>query len=398
MSDAAQRIVIVGASLAGATAAATLRKEGFDGAVVLVGEEAQQPYERPGLSKSYLRGEVPFEYLLVRPDGFWAEHGVDLRTGARADAIDVERRAVRLADGEELPFDRLLLATGCRNRVPPFPGAGAAGVHLLRTVDDCDRLRAEAIAGRSVVVGGMSFIGSEVTASLLRMGLEVSVVVSDAYPLAKVLGEALGRALGEIHRANGVRLVSSDRVAAIEGGAGVEAVITRNGERLACDLAVLALGVEPATELAHGTPIEVEDGIVVDERCRTNVDGVFAAGDVANFHHPSIGRRMRVEHWQNARRHGRAAARSMLGAERPYDEIPWFWSDQYEHELQFAGFGGGWDAAEVQRDSRGLVVYFSAGGVLAAAAALDRPDDVRRTIPRLAARVRSDAPMQSGDG
>jgi len=397
MSDAAQRIVIVGASLAGATAAVTLRKEGFDGDVVLVGEEPHQPYERPELSKSYLRGEVAFEHLLVRPDGFWAEHGVDLRTGVRAYAIDVERRIVRLADGQELPFDRLLLATGCRNRVPPIPGAGAKGVHLLRTVDDCDRLRAEAVAGRSVVIGGMSFIGSEVAASLRRMGLEVSVVVSDVYPLAKILGEVVGRAIDEVHRANGVRLVPSDRVAAIEGGDRVEEVVTRNGERLACELAVLAMGVEPATELTHETPIEVDDGIVVDERCRTNVEGVFAAGDVANFHHPSIGRRMRVEHWQNARRHGRAAARSMLGADLSYDEVPWFWSDQYDTELQFAGFHGGWDAVEVQRDSRGLVAYFFTGGLLAAAAALDRPGDVRRAIPRIAARARSEEPVRPGE-
>jgi 3-phenylpropionate/trans-cinnamate dioxygenase ferredoxin reductase subunit len=393
-----QRIVIVGASLTGATAAVTLRKEGFEGRVVLVGEEAHPPYERPELSKSYLRGEVAFDHLLVRPEGFWADHGVDLRTGVRADAIDVERRTVRLADGEELFFDRLLLATGCRNRFPPFPGADAGGVHLLRTVDDCDRLRAEAIAGRSVVIGGMSFIGSEVAASLRQMGLKVTVVLSDAHPLVKVLGEAIGRAIDDIHRTNDVRLVRSDRVAAIEGGDRVEAVGTRNGERLACELVVLALGVEPAVELALETPIEVDDGIVVDEGCRTNVDGVFAAGDVARFLHPAIGRRIRVEHWQNARRHGRAAARSMLGAEPSYDEVPWFWSDQYDHEVQFAGFHGEWDAVEVQRDSRGVLAHFSAGGVLDAAAALDRPDDVRRAIPRIAARARSDAPVQPGEG
>jgi 3-phenylpropionate/trans-cinnamate dioxygenase ferredoxin reductase subunit len=310
---------------------------------------------------------------------------VDLRTGVRAVAIDVERRTVRLSDAEELPFDGLLLATGCRNRVPPVPGAGAAGVHLLRTVEDCDRLRAEATTGRSVVVGGMSFIGTEVAASLRQLGLEVSAVVSDAYPLAGVLGDELGRAIDEIHRANGVRLVSNDRVAAIEGGDRAEAVLTRNGERLHCELVVLALGVEPVTELADGTPIEVENGIVVDERCRTNVERVFAAGDVASFHHPTIRRRTRVEHWQNARRHGRAAAKSMLGAERPYDDVPWFWSDQYDHELQFAGFHGGWDGVDVRRDARGILATFSAGGALAAVAALDRPEDVRSAIARLSA-------------
>ena len=391
-----QRMVIVGASLAGATAAATLRKEGFEGEVVLVGEEPRPPYERPELSKSYLRGEVSFDRLLVRPDGFWSDHGVDLRTGVRAVAIDVERRTVRLSDSEELPFDGLLLATGCRNRVPPVPGAGAAGVHLLRTVEDCDRLKADATPRRSVVIGGMSFIGTEVAASLRQLGLEVSAIVSDAYPLEAVLGEALGRAIDEIHRANGVRLVSNDRVASIEGGDRAEEVVTRNGERLPCELVVLALGVEPATELADGTPIEVENGIVVDERCRTNVEGVFAAGDVASFHHPTIGRRIRVEHWQNARRHGRAAAKSMLGAERPYDDVPWFWSDQYDHELQFAGFHGGWDGVDVRSDARGILATFSADGGLAAVAALDRPDDVRSAVARLSAGAGFEGPAGEG--
>jgi 3-phenylpropionate/trans-cinnamate dioxygenase ferredoxin reductase subunit len=268
---------------------------------------------------------------------------------------------------------------------------------LLRTVDDCDRLRADATPGRSVVIGGMSFIGSEVAASLRQMGLEVSAVVSDAYPLSRVLGDDLGRAIAEIHLANGVRLVSNDLLAAIEGGDRAEAVVTRNGERLPCDLVVLALGVEPVTELADGTPIEVENGIVVDERCRTNVEGVFAAGDVASFHHPTIGRRTRVEHWQNARRHGRAAARSMLAADRPYDDVPWFWSDQFEHELQFAGFHGDWDGVDVRRDARGIVATFSAGGAMAAVAALDRPDDVRNAIGRLSAGARVDAPAKRGE-
>jgi 3-phenylpropionate/trans-cinnamate dioxygenase ferredoxin reductase component len=389
--DAPRRIVIVGASLAGATAAVTLRKDGFEGGLALVGEEPRVPYERPELSKSYLRGEVAFEELLVRPADFWADHDVELRTGSRAVAIDVERRVVRLADGEELPFDRLLLATGCRNRTPAIPGADSGGVHLLRTVDECDRLRADAVAGRSVVVAGMSFIGSEVAASLRSLGLEVTAIVSDAFPLARIFGDEVGRVLDEIHRAHGVRLVANDRLASIEGGDRAEAVVTTNGERLPCDLAVLALGVEPATELADGTPIEVDDGILVDERCRTNVEGIFAAGDVARFHHPTVGRRMRIEHWQNARRHGRAAARNMLGADRPYDEVPWFWSDQYDHELQFAGFHGTWDAAEVRRDDGGLVAYFSGRGILEAAAAIDRPEAIRGAIPLIAAREPADA-------
>ena len=381
----------MGASLAGATAAATLRKDGFEGDVVLIGAEPRPPYERPQLSKSYLRGETVMDDLLVRPEGFWADHGVELRTGSRVTSVDTDRRLVQLEGGEDLPFDRLLLATGCRNRALRIPGADLEGVHLLRTVDDCDRLRAEASVGRTAVIGGMSFIGSEVAASLRQMGLDVAAVVSDAYPLQRVFGDAVGRALDAIHREHGVRLVPGDRVEAIEGDGRVDAILTAKGERLACDLAVLAMGVEPAAELTETTPIEVDDGIVVDDRCRTNVEGVFAAGDVASSHHPRLGRRVRVEHWQNARRQGRAAARSMLGKGGPFEEVPWFWSDQYEHELQYAGFHGEWDEVVVREGDGGLAVFYIGGGVLQAAVALDLGLEVRRAMPFIAER----APIRS---
>ncbi len=369
-----ERICIVGASLAGATAAVTLRKEGFDGDVLLVGEEPHLPYERPPLSKSYLRGESTFEDTLVRAGGVYEDSGIELRLSTRASSIDTERKRVRLNRGEELPYDQLLLATGCRNRAPDIPGAHLAGVHTLRTIDDADALRGDAVPGRTAVIGGMSFIGSEVAASLRQLGLDVTGIVSSAFPLEKVLGPEVGEELAKIHLEHGVHLVADDRVAAIEGETRVERVITTKGRLIPCDVAVLAIGVEPVVDLAAGTPIEVDDGIVADELFRTNVLGVFAAGDVANAFHPVFGRTLRVEHWQNARRQGRAAARSMLGKGRPFDQIPWFWSDQYEHQIQYTGSHIEGDLLVADAgDAPGFSgSYIGDGGVVRAAVALDR--------------------------
>ncbi len=382
-------IVIVGASLAGATAAVTLRREGFEGGLVLVGAEPHLPYERPPLSKSYLRGESPLEDALVWGEDFYVSLGIDLRVGTRATSLDTERKSIALDDGDTLPYERLLIATGCRERTASVPGADLDGVHALRTVEDCDRLRAEMAPGRTAVVGGMSFVGSEVAASLRALDVGVTGIGSRSHPLQRVFGDDVGRALSRIHEEHGVRLVAEDRVAALEGDGRIEAVITANGLRLPCDFAVMALGVEPDVDLVAGTSILVEDGIVVDEWCRTTANEVYACGDVARFMHPIAGRSMRVEHWHHARTHGRAAARSMLGTGGPYDEIPWFWSEQYEHELQYAGFAGNADDVIVRGTSEasgGLTAFYQREGVLEAVVSLDRGGDVRRAIREIAAR------------
>ncbi len=389
--DAGRRVVIIGASLAGATAAATLRKDGFDGSVTLVGKEPHEPYERPPLSKAYLRGEATFDDLRVRPAGFWESRGVVLQLGAAARSIDIERRTVHLSTAEELPYDRLLIATGCRNRPVYLPGAELKGVHTIRTIDDSDGLRVDLRPGARVVVGGMSFIGSEVAASLRQLDCEVTALVSGAFPLVKVIGEPLGRAIARIHESHGVRLVPDDRVVAVAGDGRAEAVLSEKGERLACDVVVLALGVEPETDVLEGTGIEVDRGVVVDERCRTNVDGVFACGDVARFFHPAFERRLRVEHWQNARRQGRAAARSMLGSEVGFDDVPWFWSEQFDHEVQYAGSCEHPDEVDVDND--GMVWSCTSGGRLEAVVALDRPAAVRDAIPIIAGRRSIDPPI-----
>jgi 3-phenylpropionate/trans-cinnamate dioxygenase ferredoxin reductase subunit len=382
-----QRFVIVGASLAGATAAVTLREEGFDGEVVLIGAEPSFPYERPPLSKSFLRGESRVEDALVRPAGFYEEQEVETRFGATVTGVDPGEKRVALAGGEPVSFDRLLVATGSRNRRFPIPGIGLEGVMDLRTLTDAARIRAELQPGRRVVLAGMGFIGSEVAASLRQKGLEVHVVAGGKAPLDRVLGEEVGRVLEGIHRDHGVTMTFDDQVTAFEGDGRVSAVTTAKGERFGCDLVVLGLGVEPVTGFLEGSGIDVDDGVPVDDRCRASVPDVFAAGDVANHEHPVFGRRVRVEHWDNARRQGRTAALNMLGRDTVYDEIHWFWSDQYEHQVQYAGYHREWDELVIRGslEDRSFAAFYLVGGRVRAVVSLDRPTDVRDAMPLIAA-------------
>jgi 3-phenylpropionate/trans-cinnamate dioxygenase ferredoxin reductase subunit len=380
--------VIVGASLAGATAAITLREEGADGAVVLIGAEAEPPYERPPLSKAYLRGEAPFDKALVRPSAFYSEHRIETMLGGRAVRIDSSARVVELEDHRRVPFDTLLIATGGRNRRISIAGGDLEGIHSLRTMQDADRIRAEMIAGRRAVVVGMGFIGSEVAASLRQKGLDVVAIDPSKTPLFHVLGEAVGQVIAELHRAHGVRTIFEDRVAAFEGTRRVAGVVTQKGLRLECDFVVAGIGIEPEVGLLDGSGIHVDNGIVVDEYCRTNVDGVYAAGDVANHYHPVFGRHIRVEHWHNAVKQGSAAARNMLGRRIAYDEVPWFWSDQYDANLQYAGSHKAWQQLVVRGrlDSGSFLACYVNDGRIDAAVGLNRAKDVRRLMPLIKAR------------
>ncbi|MGH9201784.1 MAG: NAD(P)/FAD-dependent oxidoreductase [Vicinamibacterales bacterium] len=384
----AQRHVIVGASLAGATAAITLREEGADGDVILIGGEREPPYERPPLSKAYLRGDVPFDKALVRPAAFYAEHRIETMLGTRATRIDPSARIVELEDHRRVPFDALLIATGGRNRRVSIPGGDLEGIYSLRTVQDADRIRAEMVAGRRAVVVGMGFIGSEVAASLRQKGLDVVAIDPSKTPLFRVLGEAVGQTIAELHRAHGVRTIFEDTVAAFEGTGRVGCVVTQGGLRLECDFAVVGIGIEPAVEALGDSGIHVDNGVVVDEYCQTNVSGIYAAGDVANHHHPVFGRRIRVEHWQNAIKQGAAAARNMLGKHVAYDEVHWFWSDQYDANLQYAGFHTEWEQLVVRGrlDSGSFLACYVNGDRIDAAVGLNRAKDVRRVIPLIKSR------------
>jgi 3-phenylpropionate/trans-cinnamate dioxygenase ferredoxin reductase component len=369
-------IVIVGASLAGGTAAVTLREEGFDGDIVLIGAESQLPYNRPPLSKGYLRGQDRFDDQLVKPASYYAEQRIQLKLGVRATAIDPKQKLVELEGGERVVYDRLLVTTGGRNRTLTVPGANLAGVFQLRTVQDCDRIRAAVAPGRRAAVIGFSFIGSEVSASLRQLGVEVVAIEGSRVPLARVLGDEVGQVLAAIHREKGVELITEDSVDALEGTGRVARVRTRKNRVFECDLVVAGIGIVPNAELLAAAGAQVDNGVLVDEYCRTSLPDVFAAGDVTNHLHPIFGR-LRVEHWNNGYQHGRAAARSLLGRHEPYDYIHTFWSDQYEHVIEYVGFAATWDRVVFRGrpDSRKFLAFYLKDGIVRAAMGLDRGGD-----------------------
>ena len=396
----ARRYVIVGASLAGATAAITLREDGADGTVTLIGAERESPYERPPLSKAYLRGDLPFDKVLVRPPVFYAEHGIETMFGTRVTRIDPSACEVELEDRRRVPFDALLIATGGRNRHVSMPGGDLDGIYGLRTVQDADRIRQEMIAGRRVVVVGMGFIGSEVAASLRLKGLEVVAIDPSKTPLFRVLGETVGQTLADVHRSHGVRTIFGETVAAFEGTGRVNCVVTKGGLRLECDFVVVGIGIEPVVDALVGSGIHVDNGVVVDEYCQTNISGIYAAGDVANHYHPVFNRRIRVEHWHNAIKQGAAAARNMQGKRVAYDDVHWFWSDQYDTSLQYAGYHTTWEQLVVRgRIGSGsyLACYVNDGRV-DAVVGLNRGKDVRRVMPLIKSRRAVDLEQLRDEG
>jgi 3-phenylpropionate/trans-cinnamate dioxygenase ferredoxin reductase component len=358
-----QTHVIVGASLAGAKAAETLRQEGFDGRLVLVGAEDARPYERPPLSKDYLRGEVGREKVYVHDESFYAEHDIELRLGSMAVGLDTSSTELELDDGERLRYDRLLLATGSEPRRLSVPGGDLDGVLYLRSVHDSDVIRARLDRGGAVVVIGAGWIGAEVAASARQRGLEVTIVEPASVPLERVLGAEVGAVYRDIHADNGVRMLMSTGIERFEGDRAVERVRTDDGHELACDFVVVGVGVEPRVQLASRAGIETDNGIVVDALLETRVPGVFAAGDVANAHHPFYGERIRVEHWANALHQGPAAARNMLGRAEPYDRLPYFFSDQYDVGMEYSGLAREWDRIVFRGDpaSREFVAFWLNG-------------------------------------
>lgn len=386
-----ETVVVVGASLAGGTAAATLRDEGFDGRIVLIGDEPELPYQRPPLTKTYLRGEAARDTLQVRPDDWWAAHAVETRLGARVDTVDATGRTVTLAGGESIAFDRCLLATGVRNRPLDVPGAELDGIAQLRTVADADRIRASAAAAGHVVIVGMGFIGAELAASLRLLGVDVTVVELYETALRKALGPRLGEVLASIHRDHGVTMRFNAEVVRFEGTTRVERVVTRDGDAIDCDLVVVGIGTVPATEAFGALDVTPDGGVAVDARLETVVPGVFAAGDVASHAHPVLGR-VRVEHFDNALKMGAHAARAMLGSSEAFDDPHWFWSDQYDQHLQMGGVAITDDmVVRGSLSDRSFCAFFlDAAGVLRASVALNRPRDCRRSLPLIRAGVAPD--------
>ncbi len=369
-------IVIIGGGMAGGNAAATLRQEGFRGRVVMLSREPDVPFGRPPLSKTYLRSEEDLEGWYVRPASWYQEHDVELLGESNAVAVDAAAHTVILDSGRELEYQKVLIATGGRNRRLEIPGADLPGIHYLRTVAECDAIKAEVAANRRAVVVGMGFIGSEVTASLTQLGVRVTAVFPGRVPLERVLGQEVGALIAAIHRGNGVELLAGGQVAAFSGTGRLEAVVTANGSRIACDFAVVGVGIAPDVPAVTGSPIALANGILADELCRASAADVYAAGDVANQLHPLFGR-VRVEHYNNAEKQGAAAARSMLGSAAPYDYLHSFWSDQYDHKIEYVGHATTWEEFVVRGSvSEGkLIGFYLQDGLVQAAVGLDRGGD-----------------------
>jgi 3-phenylpropionate/trans-cinnamate dioxygenase ferredoxin reductase component len=333
-----QTFVIVGASLTGAKAAEALREEGFDGSVVLIGEETDRPYERPPLSKDYLLGKAERDVIYVHEPGWYVEHDIDLRLGATVTNLHRDTHTVETADGDQVGYDKLLLATGASPRKLPVPGAHLDGVHYLRTSRDSERLREALRAGGNVVVVGAGWIGLETAAAARSYGAEVTVIDPEQIPLARVLGPELGETFADLHRRNGVDLRLGQAVSEFRGEARrVREVRTTAGENLTADTVIVGIGVQPNSGLAEGAGLGGDNGVPTIESLQTIDPDVYAAGDVANSYNPLLGHHIRVEHWANALDGGKAAAQAMLGRPTTYDKIPYFFTDQYDLGMEYAG-------------------------------------------------------------
>src|SRR5450432_812695 len=354
-------IVIVGAGAAGNSAAERLRQLGFRGRLRMLGRDQAAPYDRPNLSKDFLAGAAPEEWIPLRPREFYAEHDIVLETGVTVSEIDPLARNVELSDTRRIVYDRLLLATGAEPALLAVPGAGAHFVHVLRTLEDCRGLIAAAGTARHVVIVGSGFIGLEAAAALRARNLSVAVVSPDSEPLAQVVGAEVGAFLRGLHQEQGVTFHLGQTVTAIEPGA----VVTASGLRLPADLVLVAIGVRPAVSLAGAAGVAVEQGILVDEYLETSVPGIFAAGDVARFPDPRSGGRIRVEHWVVAERMGATAAANMLGARQKFEDVPFFWSVHYDVTLSYVGHAGGVSASGPEGGQVEQIVQIAIDGSLA---------------------------------
>lgn len=345
-----EHALIVGGGLAGAKTAESLRGWGFEGNVTIVGEEAHQPYQRPPLSKSYLRGSSSFEEALAHSSSFYAEHDIELLTSTKVISIEPRSRTVQLGTGNQLAWDHLVLATGARPRRLTIPGEHLDGVYYLRTLDDCDALRAAVGLGRRAVIVGAGWIGTEVAASLRRMGTEVALAYRSPVPFQATLGADVGAVLSELHRAHGVELYAGATPLALRGRDRVEALELADGRVLDVDVVVIGIGAEPASELAGAGVLAVEDGVLTDARLRTSAPGIFAVGDVASIEHPLFHGRVRSRHWWSALTQPATVAANIVGVPALYDWVPTFTSKQYDLMIEYTGYATSWDSLVLRGD------------------------------------------------
>ncbi len=370
-------VVIVGASHAAAQAVDSLRREGFTGHLVLVGDEPELPYQRPPLSKKYLSGEFDPNRLWIRPASFYEQQRCEVRLGRRAVRIDREQRVLALDDGATLPYDTLLLSTGGRVRPASVPGAQLAGIHYLRTRADVDRIRSDLAPGRSVVIVGAGYIGLECAASCAKLGLSVTVLEMAPRVMSRVVAPEMSAFYQAEHASHGVDIRLDTTVAAFEGGPRVSSVVCSDGSRFPADLVIVGIGIVPNMELAAEAGIACDNGIAVDEYCRTSDPRVYAIGDCCSHPSPHYRRRIRLESVDNAFEQAKTAAANICGREVLHDKIPWFWSDQYDHKLQIVGLSQDYDRVVLRGDpaSRSFSCCYLKGNELVALDAVNHPRD-----------------------
>jgi len=355
--------VIVGGGMAGAIAAQTLREEGFDGKITLLGQEPNAPYERPPLSKDYLQGKAERDSIFVHPEPWYAEHAVELSLGSAVTSLDPASRTVTTATGERMSYDKLLLATGSKPRHLDVPGADLDGAYYLRNVEDSDGLKIKFADANRVVIIGAGWIGLETAAAARAGGLDVTLLVSGDLPLEHVLGPEVAPIFDELHRSHGVDLRYRTTAVELTGRHGtVTGVMLSDGTRIDADMIIVGVGVAPRTELAAAAGLKIDNGIVVDEHLRTSDPDIFAAGDIAHAYNPRLGRHIRVEHWENARRQGAVAAKAMLGQDAVDVRPSYFYTDQYDLGMEYTGEIGpaGYDRVIFRRyaDSRQVIVFW----------------------------------------
>jgi NADPH-dependent 2,4-dienoyl-CoA reductase/sulfur reductase-like enzyme/nitrite reductase/ring-hydroxylating ferredoxin subunit len=365
-----EKIVIVGGGAAGFAAAERLRREQFQGSIVMLSNDAAAPVDRPDLSKDYLAGKAPEDWLPLRPESFYAKHGIDLRLNADVTEIDVRSREAALAGGSTVPYDRLLLATGAEPVRLSIQGADQAHVLTLRSLADCRAIINQASSARRAVVMGASFIGLEVAASLRTRGIEVHVVAPDKRPMERILGPEMGDFVRSLHEEHGVIFHLEETASAIDG----KQVKLKGGGTIEADLVVVGIGVRARTHLAEKAGLTIDRGVVVNDYLQTSAPGIFAAGDIARWPDRRSGESIRIEHWVVAERQGQTAALSMLGQREKFDAVPFFWSRHYDLRINYVGHAEKWDELAIEGDipARDCLLRFKRSGRLTAVASISR--------------------------
>ena len=384
-----ETVVIAGAGHAAGQVVATLKQKNFGGEIVLVGDEPCLPYQRPPLSKKFLAGELPAERLAFKPTSFYDDEHIDVRLNTHIDGIDRAVNCLRLADGSEIDYDRLVIAFGARARRMSVDGAGLAGVHYLRTIEDVNGIRAEIEAKGKLVIVGAGYIGLEVAAVCRQLGMDVTVIEMADRVMSRVVSQQVSDFYHDEHTAQGVKLMLSTGLAAFQGKTRVESVQLDNGESIPADFVIVGVGVIPNTELAAAAGLDVDNGIVVDEQCRTSDPDIYAVGDCTSHPNSIYRRQLRLESVHNALEQAKTAASNICGDETRYSQVPWFWSDQYDLKLQIAGLSQGFDQVVIRGDAanRNFACLYLEQGRLIAVDAINSPKEFVHSKALIASRA-----------